>query len=497
MVRSSSARFLVLLAVNLAVVVGLAACGPKGPWAGPLGPGASEFAGLRWVPPDVTYALVTRRSEDAILVLRDLADSLGLLDGEDAASIGAQIAEELGFDPLSATAIAEQGVDLTRGLAVWSRGFGPSIAIPLTDAPRFVAMIEERRSHGAVVQVDRVNGVELYSWRPEREVAVHWAIVDDWLLAHLELADEHEPERAWYEAALAAQGRFGAEADFTAARDEATARVGPPGVVAVVRMPALFASPMGAELRPCRDTLGKVGRVFIGAVTDGKDARGSIVVELPGGLDGIRAAQLPVPSGWVAARGAAPLQVELGLDLREVAPRWGGCLDVDDLGELATESGIYGGRAFAHDVDLGNLKGRGAVEAVGEARAFAELLDEIPAPDFLRKQRKVGAIAVVDLNVPMMPRLSYAFIGTTAIATVDVSIDPLLGAPAAPGDELGRLEVRPQAWSAEVWDQLIGTFMSRERTRERMVRGLRRWSLGSVIVHLDGRAVVIDLHGRH
>ena len=492
---SSTGRVL-SLAVNLAIVVGLAACGPKGSGTEPSSGAASEFAGLRFIPPDATYALVTRRSEDAILVLRDLADSLGLFVGEDAASIGADRKRELGFDPLSVAAIGEQGVDLTRGLALWSRGVGPSIAIPLSDPARLIAMIEDHRSHGAVVQVERVGAVELYSWRPDRDVAVHWAIVDDWLLAHLELREEHEGERAWFDAALAAKGRFGAEADFAAARTQAMARVGTPGVVAVVRVPALFASPLGHGLRSCRDTLGKVGRIFIAAATEGKDARGAIVAELPGGVAGIRATQLALPSGWIAARGAAPLQAELGLDVREIAPLWGSCLDVDDLGELATEAGIYGGRGFVHDIDPGDLKGRGAAAAVGEGRAFTELLEELPVPDFLRKHRKVGAAAVVDVNVPMMPRLSYAFLGATAVVAVETAIDPLLGAPEPAGDELARLEVRPQAWSEEVWDQLLATFMARERVRGRAVRGLRRWSLGSVIVRLDGDAVVIDLHGQ-
>jgi len=487
-----------VLVVGVAVVVGLAGCGPKHAGSSAGMPAATaDYAGLRFVPADVSYALVSRRTEDAVLVMRDLADSFGLLAGEDAAHIGSELAGELGFDPLTAAGIAEQGVDLTRGFALWSRGIGPNLALPLADPARFVAMIEGYRSQGVVVQVQRVDGVEIYTWMPDSDVALHWAIVDDWLIAHLQFDKEHEADNAWFAAAMAARGAFGAEADFAAARDEGSKRVGTPGVVGVVRVPALFATALGTSWRGCGDTFGRVGRVLVSAATEGKDARGAIVAELPGGVDGIRAMQLLRPVGWEAARAQAPLQVEAALDLRAVAPLWAACLEVPDLADEPARWGMYGGRAFAYELDPGDLKGRGAAAVFGEPRAFVEIAEQIPAPDFLRKSRKVAGIAVSEINVPMMPHLSYAIIDTTAVATVDLSIDPLLGPLAAPGDELARLEVHPQKWSEDTWSQLVGMFITRPVLRERAVRGLRRWSLGSIVARLEARAVVIDLHGTH
>lgn len=482
-------------AVRLSIIVGLVACGPKGGAdEARLPPGAADYAGLRWVSADATYVVAARRSEDAVLVLRDLADSFGMLDGQDAASIGAELVKELGFDPLTPASVADRGLDLSRGLAVWSRGLGPTFALPLADPARVAAMIEEQRGHGAVVQVQKVGDVELYSWRPDRDASLHWAIVEDWLLVHVEFREEHEVDRAWFDAALKAQGGFAAEPDFAAARADAEQRIGAPGLIGVVRVPALFATAIGAELASCRPTLGQVGRIFVSASTDGRDARGALVAELANGTDGIRALQVRQPSGWATARGEAPLQVEVGLDVRAVGAAFGRCLDVDDLVGEPIRNGIYAGRAFAHDINVDDLEGRGAAAVTMEQRAFASAVADIPAPDFLRKSRKVGAVGVTELNVPMMPHVAYAYFDGTAVGAVDQPIDPLLGALEAPGDELARIEVRPQVWSADVWNQLLRQ-VTRSSARERTVRALRKWSLGAIHARLEGRAVVIDLHG--
>lgn len=482
---------------SLAVVVGIAlgSCGPKGNGSEfRLPPAAADYAALRWVPADATYALMTRRTEDAVLVLRDLADSLGLLDGEDAASIGAALARELGFDPLQATALAEQGFDLDRGLALWSRGIGPTAAIPLADPARVAALIADYRSHGARVQVATAHGLEVYTWQPERELALRWTIVDDWLLVHLAFAEEREADGAWLDAALAARGGFALHDDFAAARVAGEQRVGTPGLLAVVRMPAVFATPIGPALRGCRDTLGKVGRVLVSASTDGVDARGALVAELPGGVDGLRAMQLPRPTGWERGRDGAPLQVEVGVDLREVRALWATCLELGELAREPVEEGFWGGRAYAHQLDLDALTGRGAAAVAGDRRTFQELIDDSGVPGFMRRSRTIAGVSVTEVKVPLAPYVAWAFLDGAAVATVEQPIEPLL-ALEAPGDELARVEVHPQAWDEGVWSDLLGRAIGRDHLRARTVRALRRWSLGSVVARLDGRALVIDLHG--
>ena len=107
----------------------------------------------------------------------------------------------------------------------------------------------------------------------------------------------------------------------------------------------------------------------------------------------------------------------------------------------------------------------------------------------------VGAVEVTDLAIPTLPAVSFALVDEVAVLGVEQRIDALVGPLEAPGDELARFEVRPQVWSEDVWDAILGHVIGRDRMRERTVRMLRRWSLGSIIASLDGDAIVIDLHG--
>ncbi|MBZ0238821.1 MAG: hypothetical protein K8M05_41305, partial [Deltaproteobacteria bacterium] len=209
------------------------ACGPK---EGPSGPGGgaggampaavSAYAGLRWVPADATYVVAARRTEDAVVLLKSAVDALGIVGEFDAAELSRESQDELGFDVLSAEAYADMGVDLDRGLAVWSRGLGPSFAVPLADPQRLAAEIERRRGPGTVVQVSRAHDTDVFTIRPARDAAFHWAIAGDWFLAHLEVTDEREAEGAWFEDAWAARGGLAGHADFLAALDEGTKRLG-------------------------------------------------------------------------------------------------------------------------------------------------------------------------------------------------------------------------------------------------------------------------------
>ena len=84
---------------------------------------------------------------------------------------------------------------------------------------------------------------------------------------------------------------------------------------------------------------------------------------------------------------------------------------------------IFGGRAFAHQLDLDDMSVRGAASASGERDAFAELIDQIPAPDFLRKRRKVGAAEVTDLAIPTLPAVSFALVDEVAVVGVHDHIE--------------------------------------------------------------------------
>ena len=438
----------------------------------------SAYAGLRWVPADATYVVAARRTGDAVVLLKSAVDALGIVGEFDASELSRESVDELGFDILSAEAYAELGVDLERGLAVWSRGLGPSFAVPLADPQRLAAEIERRRGPGTIVQVSRAHDTDVFTIRPDRDAAFHWAIAGDWFLAHLEVTEEREAEGAWFEEAWAARGGLAGHADFLAALDEGTNR-----------LPA-----DGPGRAACRSTVGAIGRMFLAAGVDGPDARGALVVEVPGGTGGLRALLTRVPPGWVDARRGAPLQLDVGVDVRAVARGLSPCAG-DDLAAGLDRDMPSSGRGFVHEVDLDDMKGRGAaaVELV-DPQMIGRALDEIPGIRFMKKVRSVGPVDVTDVNVPMLPRFSYAQVGATTVIAVSSAIDAFV-APGAPGDEVARFEILPRAWPVETWDGLLAEVIGRREARADTIRRLRAWSRGVISASLEGRAVVLFAHG--
>lgn len=458
----------------------------------------SVYAGLRWVPADATYVLAARRSEDAIVLFKTAVEAVGIIGEFDAAELSRESQQELGFDVLSPDAYAEMGVDLERGIAVWSRGLGPSFAVPLADPQRTAAEIERRRGPGTVVQVSRAHDADVFTVRPERDVAIHWTITGDWFLAHLEYTEEHEAEGAWFDEAWAARGGIAAHADFAAAVDEGKKRLGgDPPLVGMLRTPQLVGNRLLAEgpgQPECASTVGAINRMFLSAGVEGPDSRGALVVEVPAGLDGLRALMTKVPAGWADARKGAPLQLEVGLDIRALARAFSPCADEDLAAQLDREA-PSSGRLFLHEIDVDDMKGRGAAAVeLSDPDVIRRALDDVPGISLLSKRRKVAGVEVTDVNVPMLPRFAYAQVGATTVVTVSSAIDSLLSFGAA-GDEVARFEILPRAWPAETWDALLREVVGREEARADTVRRLRAWSRGVITASVEGRAVVLFAHG--
>lgn len=484
------------------------ACGPK---AGPKGPdgmpaAVEAYAGLRWVPPDATYAVATRRSEDLVVLSRHLLDALGIPGEFDTAEASREMSRELGIDLLSTEALADLGVDLKRGAAIWSRGLTPSFAIPLADPQRFAAELERRRGGGMVVQTSRAHDVDVYTFRPEREIAFHWTIAGDWFLFHIELAEEREADGAWFESAWNARGGLAGHADFAAALDEAGRRIGPDApLVGLVRTPAIVALPLIAEaLREdgagCAPLLGPLGRGFLAAGVMDRDVRGAVVLEVGAAIDRIRSLALPIPAGWVKARAEAPIQLDLGVDMHAVSRAFEPCTDEDLARELNLEE-IRGGRAFVHALDLERMTGRAAaVFELVNPRFLDETIDgmigRIPGISLMSKKRKVSGVAYTEVEVPSFPAFAYGTSSATGFAAIGGLLTVVLdGGIVAGGDELAHLAILPRAWPTATWDSLLREVIHREEARADTIRRLHTWARGEVSVTAEGRALVLTAHG--
>lgn len=483
-------------ALALVLGVSFAACsgpGARSPRAVDVGP----HAGLVFVPPTATYVIATTRLDDALRVTRDALDGFGMLVGVDAAAASRELSRALGFDPLSDADLAAQGFDPTRGPAIWADGgVGPVLALPVAEPARVAARIEQLRGTSAVVQVERIEGREVSTWRPDHDVALHWTFVDDWLLVHLEIVEEREAPAAWLRGALAARGALAGSADLAALGAATAARVSDAAAIGLLRLDTLRATRVGKAMGPCLPLFAGVGRVYAAARADASGAQGTIVFELPGGTDGVAAAMLPPPPGWSATRGEAPLVVEAGVDLRQVQAAIGACIGPDVLQD-AIGNGVFGGRMFARRADLDDLAFEGAVAARVDPGVVARYLDEIPGLDFLSKKRTVAGQAVVSVNVPMVPAFSYAQQGEALVLAIETAIDPLLtgAGPDPSASELLRVEVRPQAWSADQWSALLRPLVRRDRARSLAVRALRQWTLGQLLIVREPGALVFTARG--
>lgn len=484
------------------------ACGPK---AGPKGPdgmpaAVQAYAGLRWVPPDATYAVVTRRTEDLVVLGRNLLDALGIPGEFDTAEVSREMSRELGIDLLSTEALADLGVDLRRGAAIWSRGLTPSFAIPLADPQRFAAELERRRGDGMVVQTSRAHDVDVYTFRPERDVAFHWTVAGDWFLFHVEVAEEREADGAWFESAWSARGGLAGHADFAAALEEGERRIGPDApLIGLVRTPAILALPLLAEaLRGdgagCAPLLAPLGRGFLAAGVRDQDVRGAVVLEVGAAIDSIRKLALPVPAGWVKARGDAPLQLDLGVDVHAISRAFQPCTDEDLVRELDMDE-LRGGRLFAHAVDLERMQGSGAAVAeLVNPRFLDETLDgllgQIPGISLMSKKKKAGAIAYTEVAVPSFPAFAYGTSNATAFGAIGGLLPKVLdGGIVAGGDELAHFAVIPRSWPAATWDSLLAGLIHREEARADTIRRLHAWARGEVSVTAEGRALVLTAHG--
>ena len=172
------------------------------------------------------------------------------------------------------------------------------------------------------------------------------------------------------------------------------------------------------------------------------------------------------PAGWVAARGAPPLAVEVGVDLRPVQAALAPCFG-DDLTHEPIGAGVFGGRGFAYQLDVDDREVRAAFAGRVDPRVVAEAVDEIPGLGS-RRWRRIRHHAVTEVDLPMIPTVAFTQAGEDLIGAVGLAIDPILTGATDPGTErvpaeLGRFEVRPLAWTAAQWDALLDDVITHDR----------------------------------
>jgi len=492
-------------ALALLAAAGLA-CGHAPPTGAPprAQPIVAAYPALRWVPPDAAIVLTSPRVETAAAVMRTFAAIYGTLIDFDLSQADAQLQEWLGVDPMSADSLHDIGVDPGGGVAIWSSGGSPTIAIALSDPQRTAAFIDQIRGD-KVVEVAREQGADVYTYKLTRETLLHWVIADGWLFVHQEHAQEHEPELAWYRAARAAEGAYAAGPDVAAAQ-AAAARVSAsdkpgasPPAMAVINLATWMSRMRQYSDRPkaCLDLVSSVRRVGLAASIDGADENGAISVELAGADPS--SAALATPPGWAAAREGAPVQAEVTLDLDRLAAWLAPCSP--ELASEITRPGVRGGAVFVDELDVDARTGRGAMWFVGhDTHLFDDVLDHIPGLSLLSHDRTVAGVGVTDVSAPMLPSFSFARTPTSVtLAIGEHLIDQILAGSAARATRLVHLELHPYALPDAAWHELFEAapilVSADDSFRAATLRRLRRWDVARVDLDAGPGVLVLTAHG--
>jgi hypothetical protein len=491
-----------LVAVTITAILGAApGCGGKG--GKPSGPDAriGAYPALRWVPADATYAIAARRTADVVAVFRELVDIAGIGFDADAAAAQAHMRNTIGIDLLSAEGLAELGADPAGGAAIFSTGLSPTIAIALADPARAQASIDRLRGGAVAVETTRSEGVEVFTYRGDPDLTLHWAIADGWLWLHLELVVEGEAAGTWFTRLRAAKGGLAGHADWAAAIAAGTALPvapspdGPP-VVGLFRMNALADAAKGGDAA-CLAPLRRTGRGFLAAGVAGVDAALRFDLELgPAAADLASLALAPL-AGWTAAREGAPIQLEWTLDLARAAGALSAC--EASLSQIQQAGGVRGFRLFAHAIDLGELDGKGAVHVdLSTRRVVAEALDEIPGRRFLEKKKRVGPYDGAEIAVPMFPAVTYVLSDSLFIAGVGIDLGAVIGAGiGSPSPSLAHLALVPSGLSTETWEGLLEPLGGSTDMRRRTVARIQRWADARVDLAVEGGALRLTAQGRH
>ncbi len=312
--RSSPARLAALVVTWVALSA--SGCGSRAPatQAPPaVPPAAQAYAAARWIPARPTYAVLARTMADAQRAAGDLVASVGVLAGLDARAASRFLRGLLAVDALSADALAEIGVDLEGGVAVFSEAVNPTVVVHLAAPAQTQAFVDRMRAGGMQTQSVMADGVEVFSVEVPGGPVIRWAVAEDWLWVRFVLPGFSDDDTAW----LSASRRPGAPAwagDFEWA---ASGRGPAPAVVGFFDLRAVIASlsPRIPAALACMKLLAPIGRLAVAVDVGGDRLGGRLSLELGDAAAALQRAVLPVPAAWGAAAARAPLAAQWNLDL--------------------------------------------------------------------------------------------------------------------------------------------------------------------------------------
>ena len=427
---------------------------------------APGFAATRWVPEHPTYLLASRS-------LSDLLAAWATVRPELAAALRRQ-------------AVAA-GLDLDGGAAVFSEDVDPTAVVHLRD-PAKARDLLGRFARGPCA--DGVCGLDLGA-----TTRVSWAIDGDWIWLHVGPAgaapatwlahSRHHGPAAWL-------------ADWSFARRlGARLHAGAGQVLGFIDPRALFerVSHRAAAALACARVVRPIERVGFAAGADLSHADVRVAFDVGASAADVQRAVLPPPPGWDAVFGAAPLEIQLNLDLDAFADWLQPCADLAGIDlRSAHAEGLRAFRLGVASVDSDASWGTGAVAIDQRDPARAqELLDQIPLRSHLEHDRDFGSHHGHRLAIPFKGTIDYVLEDHLAMLALgdDVLARLVTGVPAGPPPAIA-IDVRPAALPEATWQALLDRLDIHAGAVLDLLASWRDLHLGLEVDHED---VVLELSG--
>ena len=489
-ISKNMARLSPCLAIVLAV-----GCGSKTA-STPTAPdvaAARAYPGLRFVPSRPTYAFAARSVRDAQRGFGDLVDTFGLPLEIDRVRLGNELRGVFGVDPLSPEAVAEIGIDLDGGIAVFSAATDPTFVVHLSAPAETSAYLERRRAEAPKTQSVVVAGREIFSARTDGDIGISWTIDRDWLWVHFAFGTDPE-DTSWFTGGTQAAASWAA--DWEWARGATAA----PSMLAFLDVRALLGnlSAKIAAARACVSLVEPVARAAIAVeASTGGHAAARLAFDLGPSSATLGKAILPAPEGWASVAAGAPLAAQWNLDLSYALAALRPCMTMFGHDLAAVEGlGIRSARVALHSFDPGALKGTGVVSAdLSSKRYVAGLLDQIPFRSRFEDKQQFGPYSGRHLSVPMVPDLDYVLTDTIALAAIgDGLLSRAVGAGRpVPAGPILAIDLVPGAMPAAAWTHLLE--LVEVPRAARIVEGLGRWRDLHLGATIDGSRLVVEASG--
>lgn len=488
--------------VILAVIA--TACGGRTPAvAGREGP--PPFAAARWVPAQPSYVLASPHLDDAQRAARDAIDLVSAVTGYELADAMRMSAGLFGVDVLHADPLAEIGVDVRGGWAVFGDP-SPTLVVHLAAPPQMQAFLDRQRDRGLVTRSVVVDRTDVVSAALPIGLTVSWAIDGDWMWVHVAAPGTSDDAERWFTASHAAHAP-GWTGNWAWAQRAAGAAATLVGVLDLHALHGAIATAIGRlpDAVACARLVEPIGRVALAFEGDERHVSARLALDV-GSTERLRAMLLPPPGGWAAATAGAALAAQWNLDLAAARPYLAPCAAVvgASLAEIDA-SGVRAGRAALLGFDPDALSGTGAIalDLTGPAY-FEHQLDRVPLRRTLESSERFGPYRGHSLSIPFSVTVDYVLERHLAIAAIGDGLLARLVAPAEhrePVPPIAAIDVAPPALSAHAWQTLIDSIAERRLDTAPggfvrvLVEHLRAWRDGHLAVTAEGSEIVVTASG--